>query len=141
MAKTKVEIKTPDFDKWKNAIQDLTVKTGLKIEGTAKETAPVGVNPPVDAGNYRSQIKYDGANEVVANAKYSACIEYGTQPHIITPKGKKALHFKQNGKDVFYKKVYHKGTKPNPVMRNAAAQTQKEIPQIWQEVQRENGLK
>ena len=134
MAKTKVEIKTPDFDKWKSAIQDLTVKTGLKIEGTAKETAPV------DTGNYRSQINYDGANEVVANANYSADIEYGTAAHEIKPVTAQALHFKQNGKDVFYKKVYHKGTKPNPVLRNAAAQTQKEIPQIWQEVQRENGL-
>lgn len=135
MAKTKVEIKTPDFDKWKSAIQDLTVKTGFKIEETAKETAPV------DTGNYRSQINYDGANEVVANANYSADIEYGTAAHEIKPVTAQALHFKQNGKDVFYKKVYHKGTKPNPVMRNAAAQTQKEIPQIWNEVQRENGLK
>ena len=131
----KVQIQKPDFDKWKNAIQDLTVKTGLKIEGTAKETAPV------NTGNYRSQINYDGANEVVANANYSADIEYGTAAHEIKPVTAQALHFKQNGKDVFYKKVYHKGTKPNPVMRNAAAQTQKEIPQIWQEVQRENGLK
>ena len=37
MAKTKVTIKQPDFSKWKQAIQDLTVKTGLKIEETAKE--------------------------------------------------------------------------------------------------------
>lgn len=135
MAKIKVEIKVPDFDKWKSAIQETVTKTGLKIEQYAKE------NAPVNTGNYRSEINYDGANEVVANANYSADIEYGTAAHEIRAVNAKALHFKQNGKDVFYKKVYHKGTKPNPVMRNAANQTQKEIPQIWQEVQRENGLK
>lgn len=134
MAKIKVEIKTPDFDKWKSSIQDLTVKIGFKIEETAKETAPV------DTGNYRSQINYDGANEVVANANYSADIEYGTAAHEIKPVTAQALHFKQNGKDVFYKKVYHKGTKPNPVLRNAAKSVQKQIPEIWKQVQKENDL-
>lgn len=134
MAKTKVTIKQPDFSKWKSAIQDLTVKTGLKIEETAKETAPV------DSGNYRSEINYDGANEVIARANYSADIEYGTGAHIIEPVTAKALHFKKDGKEIFAKKVNHPGTRPNPVMRNAAAKVQKEIPQIWQEVQRENGL-
>lgn len=134
MAKTKVTIKQPDFSKWKQAIQDLTVKTGLKIEQVAKETAPV------DTGNYRSEINYDGANSVIASANYSADIEYGTGAHIIEPVSAKALHFKKDGKEVFAKLVHHPGTKPNPVMRNAAAQVQKEIPQIWQEAQKANGL-
>lgn len=131
MAKTKVEIKTPDFDKWKSAIQDLTVKTGFKIEGTAKETAPS------NTGNYKSQIEFDGANTVTANAKYSAFLEYGTADH--GPVKAKALRWIKNGEVHFAKRV--KGIKPFATMRNAAAQTQKEIPQIWQEVQRENGLK
>lgn len=134
MSKTKVTIKNPDFSKWKSAVQDLTVKTGLKIEENAKETAPV------NSGNYRSEINYDGANTITAQANYSADIEYGTGAHEITAQTAQALHFKQNGKDVFYKKVNHPGTRPNPVMRNAAAKVQKEIPQIWQQVQRENGL-
>lgn len=140
MARTKVTIKQPDFSAMKQAIQDTVIKTGLRIEQVAKETAPIGVNPPVDAGNYRSQILYDGGNEVVAHAQYSACIEYGTQPHIITPKDKKFLHFKKDGKEVFAKLVHHPGTKPNPVMRNAAAKVQKEIPQIFKEAQKANGL-
>lgn len=127
-------IKQPDFSKWKSAIQDLTVKTGLKIEETAKETAPV------DSGNYRSEINYDGANEVIAQANYSTDIEYGTAPHEIRPNEQTALRFTKDGKEIFAKKVNHPGTRPNPVMRNAAAKVQKEIPQIWQEVQRENGL-
>lgn len=134
MARTKVTIKQPDFSKWKSAIQDLTVKTGLKIEETAKETAPV------DTGNYRNQITYDGSNTVIAQAQYSADLEYGTGAHEIRPQAAQALHFKQNGKDVFYKKVNHPGTRPKPVMRNAAYQVQKEIPQIWQDAQKANGL-
>lgn len=134
MARSKVTIKQPDFSKWKSAIQDLTVKTGLKIEETAKETAPV------DSGNYRSEINYDGANTVIAQAQYSADIEYGTGAHIIEPVTAKALHFKKDGKEVFAKLVHHPGTKPNPIMRNAANQVQKEIPQIFKEAQKANGL-
>lgn len=141
MAKTKVEIKTPDFDKWKNAIQDLTLKTGFRIEQYAKESAPV------DTGNYRSEINYDGSNTVTATAKYSAAIEYGFDNYEeevsehqrkITQAFGKAL----NPPVIATVKAHTRtmNRKPNPVMRNAAKQTQKEIPQIWQEVQRENGL-
>lgn len=134
MARTRVTIKKPDFNKWKQAIQDLTVKTGLKIEEVAKE------NAPVNTGNYRSEINYDGANSVIAFAQYSADIEYGTRAHEIKAVTAKALHFKDGGKDVFVKKVMHPETKPNPVMRNAANQVQKEIPQLFKEAQKANGL-
>ena len=122
------------MDAFKKAVEDLTVKTGLRIEELAKE------NAPVDTGNYRSEISYDGAETITASAKYSAAIEYGTGEHIIEPVTAKALHFKKGGKEVFAKRVHHTGTKPNPVMRNAAAQTQKEIPQLWQAAQKENGI-
>ena len=142
MAKTKVEIKTPDFDKWKNAVEELTDKVGEAVELHARATAPRSEygndNHYMDNINYYRQSDTQGV--VIAEMSYSAAIEYGTAAHEIKPVTAQALHFKQNGKDVFYKKVYHKGTKPNPVMRNAAAQTQKEIPQIWQQVQKENGL-
>ena len=134
MAKSKVTIKQPDFDKWKAAIQDTVIKTGLKIEQVAKETAPV------DTGNYRSQINFDGANEIIAQANYSADIEYGTQPHVIKPVTAKALHFKKGGKDVFAMRANIPARPPKPVMRNAANQVQKEIPQIFKEAQKANGL-
>lgn len=136
MPKTKVTIKKPDFSKWQKAVNDLRVKTGLAIVENAVE------NAPSDIGNYKSQIEYDGANTVTAHAQYSADIEYGTGAHIITPVNHKFLKFrdKKTGKDVFRKIVHHPGTRPNPVMRNAAAKVQKEIPQIWKEVQRENGV-
>ena len=135
MAKTKVTIKSPDFSAFKRAVEDLTVKTGEAI------VAKASINAPVDTGNYRSQIEYDGANMVIANANYSADIEYGTGAHEIRPQTAQALHFQKDGKDVFAKKVEHPGTRPNPVMRNAAKDVQAQIPQLWKEAQRENGIK
>lgn len=134
MAKTKVTVKTPDFGRLKKALDDLRKKTGKAIVTEAQE------NAPVNTGNYKSEIRYDEANTVTANAKYSAAIEYGTQPHDILPNTQKALAFQINGKDIIVKKVHHSGTRPNPVMRSAAATVQKQIPQIWQEALKENGL-
>lgn len=140
MARTKVTIKSPNFDNLKKAVQDLTVKAGLKIEETAKEIAPV------DTGNYRSEINYDGANEVIARAKYSAAIEYGFDNYEENVKEHQRVITQAFGKKINHviaEVKAHTRTmnrKPNPVMRNAAAKVQKEIPQIWHEVQKENGL-
>lgn len=118
----------------KQAIQDTVIKTGLRIEQVAKE------NAPVDTGNYRSQINYDGSNSVIASANYSADIEYGTKAHEIRPVTAKALHFKKDGKDVFAMRANIPARPPVPNMRNAANQVQKEIPQIFKEAQKANGL-
>ena len=135
MTKTRITIKSPKgIELLKNAIQDLTIKTGFKIEENAKESAPV------DTGYYRSQINYDGSNNVIASAQYSAAIEYGVPEHEIKPVFAQALHFVKDGNDVFAKRALIPARRPNPVMRNAAAQTQKEIPQIWKEALRDNGL-
>ena len=55
---------------------------------------------------------------------YGKYVEFGSPPHIIKPKNKKALKFKvgkatKKGKDiVFAKEVKHPGTRPNPFVRN-----------------------
>lgn len=140
MSRAKVTVKKPDFEKWKAAVQDLIVKTGLKIEETAKE------NAPVDTGNYRSEISYDGSNTIIAQAKYSAAIEYGFDNYEENVREHERVISQAFGKPITPKTVTVKAhirtmnRTPNPVMRNAAAQVQKEIPQIWQQVQKENGL-
>lgn len=134
MAKTTVTIKYPDFKKWVKCVNELTVKTGTAIQETAVN------NAPRKTGVYQRSIDYDGDKTVTANANYSADIEYGTNAHEIKPVNAKALHFKQNGKDVFYKKVNHPGTEPNPVMRMAARTVQKQIPQIFKDLQNKYGL-
>lgn len=130
----KVTIKQPDFSKWIDTIKDLTTETGAAIQETAV------LNAPRRTGVYQRSIEYDGNVTVTANADYSACIEYGTQAHEIRPVTAKALHFQVNGEDVFAKKVMHPQTQPNPVMRKAARTVQKQIPQLFKEAQRKNGL-
>lgn len=134
MAKTTVTIKYPDFKKWVKCVNELTVKTGTAIQETAVN------NAPRKTGVYQRSIDYDGDKTITANANYSADIEYGTNAHIIEPVDKKALAFQKNGKTVFAKKVNHPGTKPNPVMRMAARTVQKQIPQIFKDLQNKYGL-
>lgn len=132
--KTTVTIKQPDLTKWIKAVNMLTVETGTAVQETAIK------NAPRKTGVYQRSIDYDGDKTIIANANYSADIEYGTNAHTIEPVDKKALAFQKNGKTVFAKKVNHPGTKPNPVLRNAARTVQKRIPEIWKQVQKENGL-
>lgn len=137
---TKVTVKSPDFSKWQKALNKLVLDTGLAIEAEARATAPRSEGE-ANSNHYMNNINYyHNSQTVIAENNYSACIEYGTAPHIIEPNEREALAFNYNGEYIVRKKVHHPGTKPNPVMRNAAAKVQKEIPQIWKEAQRENGL-
>lgn len=140
MARTKVTVKSPDFGKWQKAVNDLVKEVGFAVEQEAIANAPRSEGE-ANSNHYMDNIKYNHTTrEVVAGMSYSADIEYGTGAHVIEPVTAKALHFKKGGNEIFAKKVNHPGTRPNPVMRNAAAKVQKEINQIWQEVQKENGL-
>lgn len=117
----------PDFSLvLKNATTQTLQEAGFKVEDEAKKNAPVG------SGYYRNNIGFDGKNKVIANADYSAALEYGSKPHIIEPKTAKALHFKSDGQDVFAKRVKHPGTKPLAIMRNAALKVQKQVGGMFQ---------
>ena len=75
--------------------KEIEVEALTKIEEVAKE------NSPVDTAFYRNNIQAElSNNQVVANAEYSAPIEYG---------------------------VGGTARKPNPVMRNAGIEVQKVI--------------
>lgn len=123
---SKITFDIPDFSiALKNATAKALEEAGFKIEKEAKEAAPV------KSGYYRNNIGFDGKNKVIANASYSAALEYGTKPHTIEPQNKKALHFKKDGKDIFAKIVHHPGTKPLAIMRKAALKIQKQIGGIF----------
>lgn len=123
---TKISFDLPDFSLvLKNATASTLQEAGFKVEDEAKKTAPV------DSGYYRNNIGFDGKNKVIANADYSAALEYGTKPHVIEPKAAKALHFQSDGQDVFAKRVNHPGTKPLAIMRNAALRVQKQVGGIF----------
>ena len=78
---------------------------------------------PVDKGRLRNSIKVKpyGKGLIIWMVDYGKFVEFGTPPHIITPKEKKALAWgkKSGGKKEFvFKKVRHPGTRPNPFIRN-----------------------
>ncbi len=74
---------------------------------------------PVDTGRLKSSItvKNEGNGIFeISMSEYGKFIEFGTSPHIITPKDKKALFWKGAKHPV--KLVNHPGTRPNPFIRN-----------------------
>lgn len=109
--------------------------TGHEVQADAKR------NCPVDTGRLRSSIttKQTALNEVLVgtNVEYAPDVEFGTKPHIITPKTKKVLRFeiiterktsksgrplkrpRKEKKVVFTRRVKHPGTKPHPYLRPA----------------------
>ncbi len=78
---------------------------------------------PVDTGRLKNSIKVKvtGNGIVIWMVDYGLYVEFGTPPHLIKPKNKKALKFKKGkkGKAIFAKEVKHPGTRPNPFIRNA----------------------
>ena len=73
---------------------------------------------PVDTGNLKNSIRVepDGKGYNIFMPEYFLYLEYGTPPHIIRPKNKKALHW--GGKSgPIVKLVHHPGTRPQPFIR------------------------
>jgi hypothetical protein len=58
-------------------------------------------------------------------ASYAPFVEFGTKPHVILPKDKKALYWPGAAHPV--RKVNHPGTKPNAFMERVVAASQDEI--------------
>lgn len=76
-------------------------------------------NCPADEGFTRNTIRGEVRGNVIILYAGGAMeyIEFGTPPHEIRPKDKKALYWE--GAEHPVKRVKHPGTRPNPVMRNA----------------------
>jgi len=78
---------------------------------------------PVDTGRLRNSIKVspDADGIIIFMVEYAKFVEFGSAPHIIKPKDKKALRFKgtKKGKGfIFAKEVHHPGSRPQPFIRN-----------------------
>ena len=99
-------------DKTKGNVQKVLNNTGFKIETKAKG------NVPVDTGHLRRGITTKIGNMEVtvhtSNIKYAPMVEYGTKPHIIKAKNKKALYWKGASHPV--KSVRHPGSKAKPYL-------------------------
>ncbi|GAB6066019.1 hypothetical protein JCM9492_11110 [Aquifex pyrophilus] len=66
-------------------------------------------------------------NKVVAGAEYAPFVEFGTRPHVILPRRKRALRFIKDGKEIFAKRVNHPGSKPYPFMFADMERRKKEV--------------
>ena len=72
---------------------------------------------PVDTGRLRNSIKIfiEGNKLKIFMVDYAKFIEFGTLPHVITPRNKKALSWSGAAHPV--KKVNHPGSRPNNFIR------------------------
>ena len=79
----------------------------------------LAIAAPWDTGRLSASIKVEVGDGVliITMVEYGKYVEFGTPPHIIKPKDKKALHW--GGKDgPIVKLVKHPGQRPNPFIRN-----------------------
>lgn len=95
-------------------VKDVVNRSALNIQNGAKRRTPV------DTGRLRSSIAIEPQSElpyvvrVGTNVQYALGVEFGTSPHIIKPKNKKALFWKGANHPV--KSVKHPGTKAQPFL-------------------------
>ncbi|MCX4994261.1 HK97-gp10 family putative phage morphogenesis protein [Streptomyces longwoodensis] len=93
-------------------------RTRMDVQNEARRRAPV------DTGRLRSSIvsRAEGGGRslgyvVGTNVSYAAAVEYGTAPHVIKPKYKRALYWPGAAHPVA--QVNHPGTKAQPFLRPA----------------------
>jgi HK97 gp10 family phage protein len=87
-------------------------------------------------GSIREQVR--GLEATVGpTVPYAIYVEYGTRPHEIRPVYASVLRFKIEGKVVFTSIVHHPGTRAQPFVRETAEVTKQKIPELWDEIARE----
>ncbi|WP_256096566.1 HK97 gp10 family phage protein [Streptomyces sp. LUP30] len=98
-------------------------RTRIDVQNEARRRAPV------DTGRLRSSIvsRTEGGGRnlgyvVGSNVNYAAAVEYGTSPHVIKPKYKKALYWPGAAHPVA--QVNHPGTRAQPFLRPAIEMTE-----------------
>ena len=83
---------------------------------TREIEADIKRNAPVDSGELVGSVRRRGT-VITIDADHWHFVEYGTKPHIIRPRVKKALWWPDAHHPV--KKVYHPGTAAQPYIRPA----------------------
>ena len=97
-------------------VKKVVKNSAFNIEKNAKSN--LTKNKSVDTGHLRRGITTDirGLEAIIhtSNIKYAPMVEFGTKPHIIRAKNKKALYWK--GAKHPIKKVNHPGSKAKPYL-------------------------
>ncbi len=71
---------------------------------------------------------------VKPTAKYAVYVEKGTSPHVIRPLSASCLAFQAGSGLVFTRLVRHPGTKANPFVAWAAAETKENLGKVFEDV-------
>lgn len=104
-------------DRLEPVIDQGVQKTAARVEGSAKQRAPV------DTGNLRASIGFQriepGRYVVGTPVEYGEYVEKGTSAHTITADGDFLVFEGEDGGTVAVKSVEHPGTEPNPFLRPA----------------------
>lgn len=110
----KVETKVNDDDVIFNLKEILEISM-RGMMATAKRIVPVVTGKLRDSIHL---VKIDDFSWLMKDGvEYGKHVEFGTEPHLILPREKKALRFEKEGQIIFAKKVKHPGTNSQPFFR------------------------
>jgi len=110
-------------------IDGALTKAAIYVEKELKKAVPV------KTGHLKRSITHEVHGdyaEIGTNVEYAKYVEYGTPPHDIVPKDKKALAFKKGGKKIVVKKVRHPGTRPQMPFRKTLMKVAKPVSKIFE---------
>jgi len=110
---TRLESYFSDYFPW--AIKQAADK-GLRDVATVGEAFMV-IEAPKKTGDLARSItvtKHGDTYVVAPTVPYAVYVERGTRPHEIVARRARALHFVWRGAPVFFRRVMHPGTQPNP---------------------------
>lgn len=111
-------------DYFEEAADRLAETVGASLEAVVQEIVEFAKSiAPVRTGEYQASIGMEQTGPmsftVFAAAPHAKFVEYGTAPHIITPKTGRVLHWQEEGEDAFATYVLHPGTAGQWVIHTA----------------------
>ena len=109
-------------------------ESAILLEWESKKEAPI------KTGKLRKSITskvFSDHAEIYTPLSYSIFVHEWTEPHIILPRFKKALHWSNNWKEIFTKSVKNPGFKWNPFFRKALENNKNKIVNRFYEIIKE----
>ena len=104
-------------------VHELAMEGAGKHEKTGALVDSLGYGPKKIRGGWE-------IGHRLQRAPYAAFVHWGTRPHVIEPRKKKALRWVGGGGFRFAKSVNHPGYKGDPWLVKAAEQAAREFPQF-----------